>query len=248
MPEGDANFHNFALHSILFKGRSDWYFCFLKAEKIAQVLAHLAGSAAGEQGLALRELARQAGKLPEAIARFVAGEVAPEEVLADTFSLRSAVRFAGSAGDLSRENALLISAEYERIAERLGTPGRISPFISSDDFKVAELPPEGRMLPGSASLRIKDTSKPASGNPSVSKGHIKDTQSATPSTGRQERLKRILEVVRKRGSASIKDIASDVPELGEKTIQRELAALIEEGLVRKEGERRWSVYKPVSGI
>jgi hypothetical protein len=248
MSEGDNNFHNFALHSALFKGRSDWYFCFLKTEKIAQVLAHLAGSATGEQGLALRELARNAGKLPEAIVRFAAGEIAPEEVLADVFSLRSAVRFAGSAGDLSRENALLISTEYERIAERLGTPGRISPFISPEDFKVAELPQEGRMLPQNMPLRIKDTSAAPSAPASISKGQLKDKEQTPSSAGRQSRLSRILEIVRKRGGVSIKEISRELPEYGEKTIQRELAALIEEGLIRKEGERRWSIYKPVSGI
>jgi DNA-binding HxlR family transcriptional regulator len=30
--------------------------------------------------------------------------------------------------------------------------------------------------------------------------------------------------------------------VSEKTIQRELGALIESGLVMKQGERRWSVY------
>jgi len=41
MPDNSNKFHEFALKSILFKGRHDWYFCYLKAEKIAHVLAVL---------------------------------------------------------------------------------------------------------------------------------------------------------------------------------------------------------------
>lgn len=248
MSDNNSNFHEFALHSILFKGRADWYFCFLKAEKIAHVLAHLARNAGGDTAVSLRELARGAAKLPESIVRFVAGEIAQEEALADTFSLGSVVRFAASVGDLSTENALLLSAEYERIAEKLGTPGRLSPFISSEDFSIPELPPEARALAGGRPLSVKDIQA------SVSKGHIASKrQNSIPTakpdpSHKQERLNRILEVVRKRGGASIKDIAAEVKDCGEKTIQRELATLIEEGLIRKEGERRWSIYKPVSGI
>jgi len=54
----------------------------------------------------------------------------------------------------------------------------------------------------------------------------------------------ILDLVRKRKSLSIKEIAAVIKDCSEKTIQRELAALISQGLVRKVGERRWSLYTP----
>jgi len=54
----------------------------------------------------------------------------------------------------------------------------------------------------------------------------------------------ILELVRKKKSLSIKEIATVVKGCSEKTIQRELALLIHQGLVRKVGERRWSLYLP----
>lgn len=248
MSDTNPHFHQFALQSLLFKGRADWYFCFLKSEKIAHVLAHIANGATGETADALRELARGAAKLPESIVRFVSGELAQEEALADAFALRSAVRFAASAGDLSTENALLISAEYERIAEKLGSPGRLSPFVSSEDFSIPQLPPEARALAASRPLFMKDKQPLADKGQKVSQGHAQAQAPKTDPSHKQERLGRILEVVRKRGGASIKDIAAEVTDCGEKTIQRELATLIEEGLVRKEGERRWSIYKPVSGM
>ena len=34
-------------------------------------------------------------------------------------------------------------------------------------------------------------------------------------------------------------------DVSEKTVQRELFALVKEGVLKKEGEKRWSVYKLV---
>ncbi len=41
---------------------------------------------------------------------------------------------------------------------------------------------------------------------------------------------------------SIKDIAAAIPGVGEKTVQRELVALVVGGFLEKRGERRWSRY------
>lgn len=57
--------------------------------------------------------------------------------------------------------------------------------------------------------------------------------------GRQEI---ILSVIKDKGSAGIKDISMRMPQVSEKTIQRELQGLVASGLVLKSGERRWSTY------
>lgn len=252
MSDIDKQFHQFALHSVLFKGRSDWYFCFLKSQKIAHVLALLAASASGDSAGAVRLLSRQAARLPEAVARFAAGELKQESILASILSLVSSIRFAAVAGDLSTENASLLSLEYERMAEKLGQPGAPSPFISAENLSVPELPAQTRLAAPKASF-LRDFS------PTVSKRHARegeDSKGHAPSPamlrqdggGREERLEQILAFVRKQQGASIKDICGVVKGVGEKTIQRELATLIERGLIRREGERRWSIYRPVSGI
>lgn len=66
--------------------------------------------------------------------------------------------------------------------------------------------------------------------PPDDKGHIKDRREA------------ILSVIKNKQKASIKDISTLIRGVSEKTIQRELSALIEEGAVLKQGERRWSIY------
>ncbi|MBI2108891.1 MAG: DeoR family transcriptional regulator [Parcubacteria group bacterium] len=52
----------------------------------------------------------------------------------------------------------------------------------------------------------------------------------------------IFKLLKSRGEVSIKDISEVVSGCSEKTIQRELLSLVEQGIVRKTGERRWSKY------
>jgi hypothetical protein len=99
--------------------------------------------------------------------------------------------------------------------------------------------------------------------PESSKGHIRDikdtktvkdaqplkdsasTLTDTVSIGRSimtARASSILEILRSGGEMNIKDVAVHLPEYGEKTLQRELSLLVEKGLVRRNGLRRWSRY------
>ncbi len=52
----------------------------------------------------------------------------------------------------------------------------------------------------------------------------------------------ILGLLKKKKDLSIKDIATIIRDVSEKTIQRELVSLIEAGIITKTGERRWSKY------
>ena len=59
---------------------------------------------------------------------------------------------------------------------------------------------------------------------------------------KSDRKKSIIEIVRVKNAVNIKDVSSMVKGCSEKTIQRELLALVKSGVLKKEGERRWSVY------
>lgn len=59
---------------------------------------------------------------------------------------------------------------------------------------------------------------------------------------RDSRRDAILNLLKKQKKVTVKDIASVVKNCSEKTMQRELISLVEEGVLRKEGERRWSTY------
>lgn len=239
MPDKRSKFHQFALKSILFKGREDWYFCYLKAERIAHVLAVLERSAEAGGADHVSEMATRAAALPGDIAHLAAGEVEAPVVLADIFSLLCAVRLAGTEEVLHRETASILEAEYELVAERLVAGSHPSPFVGVDDFAIPELQldaPHGVH----ADIRTHQNVFNSPIQKDSYKGQTKETHK-----GHTERGEKILEYLRQAKSASIKEIASTIKGVSEKTIQRELASLIQAGLVRRVGERRWSQYLPV---
>lgn len=56
------------------------------------------------------------------------------------------------------------------------------------------------------------------------------------------RREKILDFIRRKERVSVKDIAKVITGCSEKTLQRELVAMVREGVLKKEGERRWSTY------
>ena len=226
MPDNSKKFHEFALKSILFKGRTDWYFCYLKSEKIAHVLGTLAASAPK-----LHDLAAEALHLPGNIARLAAGELDAAVVLADVFALLSEVRAAVVTNSLDKETGALLCREYELLAERLVVGSHPSPYLAGDDLRVASLP---------------ELEAPALREPvrSLVKDNVREARPLS-TKGQTERMSQILSFIQKNKQASIKEIAAVIKGCSEKTIQRELLGLIQQGLVKKVGGRRWSVYLPI---
>ena len=246
MPEKMSDFHEKAIHSSLFKGRYDWYFCYLKSEKIAHAILLIASQSPAND---LDQLAQSATQVPQTIAYFASGEVAPGTLLADLFGIISLLRTQATQGHIHGDNAKVLVVEYEQIIRKIAAGTQPSPFLSANDFLVSEVhhsEPEGltaRMQNLGLSktmLQIKDN-----------KGHniVKDIrdkigQDKGQNYRQNHRGEKILQLVRERKSVSIRDIASEVRGCSEKTIQRELTHLIAQGFVRKVGERRWSTYTP----
>jgi len=61
----------------------------------------------------------------------------------------------------------------------------------------------------------------------------------------KDRRATILSLVQKKDRITVKDVTTVVKDCSEKTIQRELLALVKQGVLKKEGERRWSTYSLV---
>ena len=57
-----------------------------------------------------------------------------------------------------------------------------------------------------------------------------------------QRQESIINVLRGQSNLTIKDFSKVIKDCSEKTIQRELIELVERGIIKKEGERRWSRY------
>ncbi len=59
---------------------------------------------------------------------------------------------------------------------------------------------------------------------------------------KDDRTDKIVSVIREKGQVTIKDVAETFVGISEKTIQRELQRMVLTGVLKKEGERRWSTY------
>ncbi len=209
----------------------------MKSEKIAHVLSVLAQQSEVKERELAYKLSIAASELPQTIAHFAAGEVDASVVVADIFSLLSRVRLGTTSGLLGKENSAILLGEYEALAERFSLSLHPSPFTSIQDFSVPEIDTEegasqaGQKLLGGQ--QFSGTEK----NKGQIKGHFDPEYK-----GQSDRLEKILQFVRANAQSSIKDIAAVIRNCSEKTIQRELGVLISKGLVKKIGERRWSVY------
>lgn len=65
---------------------------------------------------------------------------------------------------------------------------------------------------------------------------------AKKADSKDDRQAAIIKLLSKKGGLSIKDFADIIKGVSEKTIQRELLAMVASGILKKEGERRWSTY------
>lgn len=70
----------------------------------------------------------------------------------------------------------------------------------------------------------------------------KSSLSSVASKRKGDRSETILKILKKKDNLTVKDIAQVISDCSEKTIQRELLALVDKNVLKKVGERRWSRY------
>ncbi len=217
-------------------------FIYKKSERLAKAL-HLVAPAFSES-LSLRNRLDaiaiglvDAAVLPPGIARTALSR----ELLA----LSSVLSIARTSGLLSAMNADLIVREAQVLLQEVAIyeePRLLfdeAPTLSgiAKHALKRETPP--RAAPATPPKRpVPVRERPV---PEASKGQVKDA--VAPARAHiKDRREAVMSVIRNKGSVSIKDISTLIRGVSEKTIQRELAALVESGTVRKQGERRWSTY------
>lgn len=153
----------------------------------------------------------------------------------ELLALSSMLSIARTGGLLSHMNTELITREVHTLLQEIA--GYEEPRLFLEDVPTLSDIAKKMSSQDIYQSHNSTTPKPISSvNPTPSKprhndkGHIKD------------RRETILSVIKNRGKSSIRDISTLIRGVSEKTIQRELSALIGEGIVLKEGERRWSIY------
>ncbi|MFZ1987843.1 MAG: hypothetical protein WAV21_02305 [Minisyncoccia bacterium] len=237
----ETNFDNFVLEKSIFSNIFDKdirrVYIYKKAERLARAVHLVTPAFVHSPALRMRSdtiavALVDAAILPPGLARAALSK--------ELLSLSSLLSMARTGGLLSAMNAELISHEAHNLLQEIA--GYEEPRLSFEHV------PTLAELSKSSSGRVVNKTSPKSGsrkalslntqNPKGQyKGHVlKDNEAKN---GRREN---ILAVLKTKGPSYIKDISTMVRGVSEKTIQRELQALTQEGIIIKEGERRWTTY------
>jgi DNA-binding transcriptional ArsR family regulator len=218
-------------------------FIYKKAERLAKALHLIAPAFSESVSLKNRMDAVAIGLIDAAV---LPPGVARTALSRELLALSSVLGIARTGGLLSVMNAELIAREAHALLQEVAVYEEPRLFLDdaptlSDIAKIAlkKDPQQNVNIPQRQFVAPRIPRPiPAAGY----KGHaIKDnSQAGSPAV--KDRREAIVSVIRNKGSVSIKDISTLIRDVSEKTIQRELAALVDSGLVTKQGERRWSVY------
>ncbi len=160
-------------------------------------------------------------------------------------NLISMLGVARLAGFLSEMNYSVIVPELTSLLDVANKEQSFGLSVSREVFNVES---------GTQVQQLKDQKLIIQKTGVFNKGHSSKmsfknkTKDSSPDTEevqfkRQDRRGLILDVFNKsKGLLSVKDIAFSIKDCSEKTLQRELLALVDLGILKKEGERRWSKY------
>ena len=155
-----------------------------------------------------------------------------EPLIMSLVGLDSAVAIAAAGGVVSAELKHLLDSEIDSVQRNIRNH-----FTSTDAPPILATLDPTPAVP--AKKRMSRQRRPRVPSNDLSSGAPTVYRSLPD---RAERIKTVLEAA---GEASIKDISEVITDCSEKTIQRELNSLIDNGLVKREGERRWSRYSLV---
>lgn len=221
-------------------------FIYKKTERLAKALHLIAPAFAESASLRNRIDAIAIGLVDAAV---LPPAVARTALSRELLALSSVLSIARTSGLLSTMNAELIAHEAHVLLHEIAAYEEPRLFLDEAPTlsgiaknalkkeaaeRASHQPPVLRAHASATPLRVQPATL-------VHKGHIKD-KSAAPQAHIKDRREAVLSVIQKKGSVSIKDISTLIRGVSEKTIQRELGALISSGVVTKQGERRWSTY------
>lgn len=196
-------------------------------------------------------------------------EQAIEKALSQLSLILSLLRFGVSVRFLSHMNYSILKDEYtslkETLEDRLKTRQPVDGLVLPQDFfqlKIKEPDTQqhasvsyghnaenkniggklGAVYSDVARVEKNDEKTVSEKNIDTSQGQSVFVMDGAIESKKGMRQDIILKLLKTRGLVSIKDISEIISECSEKTIQRELASLVDRGIIRKTGERRWSKY------
>ncbi len=151
------------------------------------------------------------------------------EVKQSALDLRNLLRVAKNAGLISASNHDLMDREISRYIGELNTSFDVSPMLPASTPTIKD-----RIAEPTQSIQIERM------EPREDLNVLKDF--GVVSAKKNTRRSIIIGLLKRKKEVMIKDITPLITGCSEKTIQRELLSMVKSGVIRKEGEKRWSRY------
>ncbi len=212
-------------------------FIYKKAERLAKAAHLIAQGLTESASLRHRIDALSIGLIDAAILPVNTARLALSREL---LALSSVLSIARTSGLLSAMNVELIAREAHILLQEVAAYEEPRVLLE-DTPTLSEI--AKKVPPREPSPKRPEKNPAVAGRPSQDgRDRIKDTKKEVSDIHIKDRREAVLSVIKNKGKASIKDISTVIRAVSEKTIQRELLALIAAGAILKHGERRWSTY------
>ena len=169
------------------------------------------------------------------------------DVKANIFETLSLLEVAFFAGIISEMNLLIFKKEFKVLAglldkDILPQQEKSALVIPENFFTVAPTPENQAEKSPLGKSKTSFSVSPVLGG-SESKGHF--SKGSNVLNRKSARKNAIMSLLKEKGEISIKDIAGIMKSASKKTLQRELLFMLGAGIIKKDGERRWSKYRLV---
>ncbi len=167
-----------------------------------------------------------------------------DQLARELLALASVLSIARVSGMLSTMNANLIEREVHILLQEVVA-------YEEPNILLEEAPSMNELLKKSSSRLASHgvaRNAPHRAMPSVVAQGNAPQRSTTATVQKRHygenggRKEAILSIIRAKGQVYIKDISTAIRDVSEKTIQRELAGLVEKGVLVRTGKRRWTSY------
>jgi len=167
--------------------------------------------------------------------------VLTSQIIPEILSLISVSK---TSGFISPMNASVVSTELKNfqntLEDRFGLKEAL--LLSKKDFDI----PAIEEIKAVSTKNTNTSNKPLTEGFSQKKSsYVKGPRVYKVATKKTERRSVILETLKNNKEIGVKDVLIKLPQYSEKTIQRELLKMVSEGILKREGERRWSRYSMV---
>lgn len=253
----------------LFAGDSYGLFVFKKTEKIVTAIYLLTGLMPETEPMRERTRELATKMLENALAmsdRVWGEEIFQKNLLSAIGEVSVLFDVAERTKMMSKMNHQIITSELQKLADFLVTSsanyssakiafepnlfdGNYS-YTPDQTFQTNTLPPANTNVVRNENLSDINVNKGQtikSTDTVKNSGNEKMSVTKTPAPekivkDKNNRQEVILAMLKSGAKLTIKDFAQNIKDCSEKTIQRELLTLVAKGILKKEGERRWSKY------